>query len=83
MNEHEQEWGGYFISKGLHKLIRLLIQTRRNYPIGVLRNVWKNRGAGFSEYGIMLHGVRPDETAAVSNSSHRRLLCDLPPFDIP
>lgn len=63
--EHEEEWGGYFIVKGLERLVRMLIMTRRNYPIAVKRPTWKTRGEQFTEYGILLRSVRDDNTAIV------------------
>lgn len=63
--EHEQEWGGYFIIKGLERLVRMLIMTRRNYPIAINRPVWKGRGEQFSELGIFLRSVREDNSTVV------------------
>lgn len=63
--EHEQEWGGYFIIKGLERLIRMLLMTRRNYPIAIRRLGWKDRGVQFSDLGILLRTVRDDNTATV------------------
>lgn len=63
--EHEQEWGGYFIIKGLERLIRMLLMTRRNYPIAIRRLGWKGRGEQFSDLGILLRTVRDDNTATV------------------
>lgn len=64
--EHENEWGGYFVIKGHEKLIRMLLMTRKNYPIAVRRSTWKGRGVNFSDIGIMLRTVRTDQTATVS-----------------
>lgn len=63
--EHEQEWGGYFVIKGLERLIRMLLMTRRNYPIAIRRSGWKARGLQFSDLGIQLRSVRDDNTATV------------------
>lgn len=63
--EHEQEWGGYFIIKGHERLIRMLLMTRRNYPIAVKRPSWKSRGNLFSEFGIMIRCVMEDQTSTV------------------
>ncbi|CAG0887012.1 unnamed protein product [Cyprideis torosa] len=60
--EEENEIGGYFIIKGHEKLFRLLIATRRNYPIAMSRSSWKGRGKLFSEYGVMIRCVAPDQT---------------------
>lgn len=63
--EHEQEWGGYFIIRGLERLVRMLIMTRRNYPIAIKRSTWKGRGEQFSELGILLRSVREDNSTIV------------------
>lgn len=63
--EHEQEWGGYFVIKGLERIIRMLIMTRRNYPIAVRRSGWKARGIQFSDLGLLLRSVRDDNTTSV------------------
>ena len=63
--EHEEEWGGYFIVKGHEKLIRMLLMTRRNFPILVKRSGWKQRGSLFSDLGIYIRCVREDNTAVV------------------
>ncbi|XP_063972531.1 DNA-directed RNA polymerase I subunit RPA2 isoform X2 [Diachasmimorpha longicaudata] len=67
--EHEQEWGGYFIIKGHERLIRMLLMTRRNYPIAIRRSGWKGRGALFSDLGLLLRSVRDDNTAT-NNTLH-------------
>lgn len=64
-NELEQEWGGYFIIRGIERLIRMLIMTRRNYPIAIKRPTWKTRGEQFSDLGIFLRSVQEDNTATV------------------
>lgn len=67
--EHEQEWGGYFIIRGFERLVRMLIMTRRNYPIAVKRPTWKGRGEQFSELGILLRSVREDNSS-INNTLH-------------
>ncbi|XP_012263302.2 DNA-directed RNA polymerase I subunit RPA2 [Athalia rosae] len=67
--EHEQEWGGYFVVKGHERLLRMLLMTRRNYPIAIKRSGWKSRGALFSDMGILLRCVKDDNTAA-NNTLH-------------
>ncbi|KAF5283619.1 hypothetical protein FQR65_LT13825 [Abscondita terminalis] len=62
-NEHEQEWGGYFIIKGHERLIRMLLMTRRNYPIAIRRSGWKGRGSLFSDLGVQIRCVKNDQTA--------------------
>lgn len=62
--EHAEEWGGYFIIKGHERLIRMLHMTRRNYPVTVRRTGWKQRGAMFSDLGVVIRCVQEDQTAA-------------------
>ncbi|CAH0385289.1 unnamed protein product [Bemisia tabaci] len=62
-NEHACEWGGYFIVGGNERLIRMLIQTRRNYPIALKRSTWKDRGTLFSDIGVQMRCVKQDQTA--------------------
>jgi len=64
-SEHEQEWGGYFIVKGLERILRMLIATRRNYPIAIKKQPWKARGEQFSDLGIFLRSVQDDNTTVV------------------
>ncbi|KAL5280678.1 POLR1B family protein [Megaselia abdita] len=59
--EHDSEWGGYFIIKGNEKIVRMLLMSRRNYPIAVKRSTWKDRGQNFTELGILIRSVRNDE----------------------
>ncbi|XP_026729153.1 DNA-directed RNA polymerase I subunit RPA2 [Trichoplusia ni] len=62
-NEHADEWGGYFIVKGHERLARMLLVTRRNYPVAIKRSGWKMRGNLFSDYGIMVRCVTSDQTS--------------------
>lgn len=64
--EQENEWGGYFIIKGKERLMRLLLNPRRNYPIAVKRSSWKSRDKNFSDIGIMIRCVLEDQTSVVS-----------------
>lgn len=59
--EHDSEWGGIFIVKGHERIIRMLLMSRRNFPIAIKRTTWKDRGANFTEMGIMIRSVREDE----------------------
>jgi len=61
--EESEEFGGYFIANGLEKLIRLLIVTKRNYPLAIVRPSYANRGATYTKYGIQIRSVRADQTS--------------------
>ncbi|KAG5670198.1 hypothetical protein PVAND_000476 [Polypedilum vanderplanki] len=89
-HEHEHEWGGYFVVKGNEKLIRMLLMTRRNYPIMLKRNTWKDRAKYFTPYGVIIRSVAIDHTSTnnvlhyLKNGtaklmiSHRKILSYLP-----
>lgn len=90
--EHETEWGGYFVVKGHEKLIRMLLMTRKNYPVAVKRSTWKDRGQHFSDTGILVRSVMTDQTATnnvlhfITNGtsklmfSYRKTLTFIPPL---
>ena len=58
--EEENECGGYFIVNGQEKLIRLLIVQRRNFPIALIRDVWRHKGDIFSNKGVVIRCVNED-----------------------
>lgn len=64
--EHESEWGGYFVVKGHEKLIRLLMLTRGNYPLFIIRPSWEARGKQFSDKGVLVRCVGKDRSQTVS-----------------
>lgn len=61
--EEAEEMGGYFIVNGNEKLIRLLIASRRNYPMAISRNAFQARGPTFSKLAMSIRSVRPDQTS--------------------
>ncbi|KAJ2941561.1 hypothetical protein O0L34_g14613 [Tuta absoluta] len=62
-NEHADEWGGYFVIKGHERLARMLLVTRRNFPVAIKRSGWRMRGNLFSDYGVLVRCVTSDQTA--------------------
>ncbi|KAL8740209.1 MAG: hypothetical protein Q9190_007066, partial [Brigantiaea leucoxantha] len=67
--EESEELGGYFIVNGNERLIRMLIVPKRNFPMGVIRGSFANRGATYTKYGIQIRAVRPDQTSQ-TNTLH-------------
>lgn len=67
--EQETEWGGYFVVGGHERLIRMLLTTRRNYPVAMQRPSWKNRGKNFSDLGVQIDCSKTDMTT-VKNVLH-------------
>ena len=67
--EESEEQGGYFMINGNERLIRLLILSRRNYPMAIIRNTFTARGPTFTKFAIQIRSVRPDQTSQ-SNVLH-------------
>ena len=63
MHEDPDEFGGYFLCNGIERLIRLLIVPRRNFPTAIIRPSFANRGPTYSQYGVSIRSVRPDQTS--------------------
>ncbi|KAH9496230.1 DNA-directed RNA polymerase I subunit RPA2 [Bulinus truncatus] len=61
--EEPEEMGGYFIINGNEKVVRLLIQQRRNFPLCLTRSSWKKRGPEYTEFGVSIRCVREDQIA--------------------
>ena len=58
--------GGYFIINGSKKILRLLTAQRRNYPIAISRDTWKQKQKDFTDKGILLTSVAKDETTTTN-----------------
>ena len=54
------EFGGYFIVNGNERIIRMLVATKRNYPIAINRGSFVNRGRLFSTSAVIMRCVRED-----------------------
>ncbi|CAN6454723.1 unnamed protein product [Victoria cruziana] len=63
LKEESTEIGGYFICNGLERLARILIMPKRNYPLGVIRNAYRNRGPAYTEKAVVIRCVRQDQSA--------------------
>ena len=62
--EEAAEVGGYFIVNGNEKLVRLLVNQRRHYIMGMVRSAYGRRGKSYSEFATAIRCVAPDETSA-------------------
>lgn len=51
-NEDMSEMGGYFIINGNERMIRMLVMTKRNYPVAFQRSTFINRGKLFTPYAV-------------------------------
>ncbi|KAF3937034.1 hypothetical protein ABW19_dt0210370 [Dactylella cylindrospora] len=60
--EESEELGGYFVISGNEKLIRMLIVNRRNYAMAVVRSSYAKRGPSYTNMGIQIRCVRPDQS---------------------
>jgi len=54
VRKHEDmaELGGYFIINGNERIVRMLIMTKRNYPVAFARPTFINRGKLFTPYAV-------------------------------
>jgi DNA-directed RNA polymerase I subunit RPA2 len=59
-HEDMAEFGGYFIINGNERLVRMLIMTKRNYPVAFMRHTFINRGKLFTPYAVSMRCVRED-----------------------
>lgn len=62
--EETNEMGGYFIVNGLEKVIRMLTVPRKNYPCAIQRSSWLKRGSAYSDLGVQIRCVKPDQSTA-------------------
>ncbi|CAN0019079.1 unnamed protein product, partial [Ectocarpus fasciculatus] len=60
--EEAGEMGGYFIVRGIERVIRLLQVPKRNYAHAISRGTFKDRGQGYSEKGVMMRCARKDQS---------------------
>ena len=67
--EESEEAGGYFIVNGNEKLIRMLVVSKRNFPMAIVRNSFTKRGSTYTKFGIQIRSVRPDQTSQ-TNALH-------------
>lgn len=65
LKEEQNEFGGYFIVKGIERCVRLLQIPRRNHPTAILRGSYKKRGNQYTDYGVAMRCSRHnlDETS--------------------
>lgn len=68
-HEESEELGGYFIVNGNEKLVRFLIVPRRNHVNSIIRPSFANRGPAYTQFGVSIRGVRPDQTSQ-TNTLH-------------
>jgi DNA-directed RNA polymerase I subunit RPA2 len=61
--EEAVEFGGYFISNGNERLIRMLQIPKRNYVMAITRNAYMNRGAMYSNKGVLIRSVANDQSS--------------------
>ncbi|KAK3006319.1 hypothetical protein RJ639_015928 [Escallonia herrerae] len=67
----------YFILNGLERVIRLLILPKRNYPMSMERNSFRDRREGYTDKAVVIRCVRKDQSAVtvklyyLSNGSAR------------
>ncbi|KAI3416630.1 uncharacterized protein J3R85_015253 [Psidium guajava] len=61
--EESSEMGGYFILNGLERVVRLLILPKRNYPMSMVRNSFRDRREGYTDKAVVIRCVREDQSS--------------------
>ncbi|KAK4802063.1 hypothetical protein SAY86_000266 [Trapa natans] len=61
--EEASEMGGYFILNGLERVVRLLILPKRNYPMSMVRNSFRDRKEGYTDKAVTIRCVREDQSS--------------------
>jgi DNA-directed RNA polymerase beta subunit len=61
--EEATEFGGYFICNGIERIFRMLQIPKRNYPVAITRSAYTNRGPLYSNKGVVIRSVRPDQSS--------------------
>ncbi|KAF9594003.1 hypothetical protein IFM89_026715 [Coptis chinensis] len=64
--EEPTEMGGYFIVNGLERLIRFLIMPKRNYPMNVERDSFRERQDGYTNKAVIIRCVRNDQSSVTN-----------------
>lgn len=63
------ESGGYFLLRGLERVVRLLVMPRSNYPMAITRPSYKNRGKLYTAHAVLMRCCRADGTTQ-TNTLH-------------
>ncbi|KAI3844252.1 hypothetical protein MKX03_032323, partial [Papaver bracteatum] len=58
--EEATEMGGYFIAKGLERLVRMNIMQKRNFPMNVERSSFREKQDGYTDKAVVIRCVRED-----------------------
>jgi len=62
-HEEAEEQGGYFIVNGNERMVRLLITTKRHYPLAMVRPAFGKRGPEYTNLAVQMRCVRPDQSS--------------------
>lgn len=61
--EDHREVGGYFISSGTEKLLRLLVMPKQNHFLLIERAAFRKRGTTFSDFAVAYKCAKADKRA--------------------
>eukprot|EP00466_Bigelowiella_natans_P020247 jgi/Bigna1/86206/estExt_fgenesh1_pg.C_80315 len=70
VHEEPTEQGGYFIVNGAERIMRLLIQPRRNHIVGLIRPSFTNRGPHFSHFATQMRCVKREGQTSHTVTAH-------------
>ncbi|XP_029641029.1 DNA-directed RNA polymerase I subunit RPA2 isoform X1 [Octopus sinensis] len=58
--EEAEEAGGYFIINGIEKVVRLIVEVRKNHPLCIKQPSLKKGGELFTEYALKIRCQKPN-----------------------
>jgi len=66
MHEDDNEIGGYFISNGNERSIRMIIGVRKNRGMAIIRNIYTKRDFNYTKKAILFRGCREDQSSTTN-----------------
>ncbi|CAJ1425764.1 unnamed protein product [Effrenium voratum] len=63
------ESGGYFLLRGLERIIRLLVMPKCNFPMAINRPSYESRGKLYTQHAVLMRCMRADGST-LTNTLH-------------
>jgi len=71
LREEQNEFGGYFLVRGIERCVRFLQIPRRNHPIALQRSSYRSRGPTYTDIGVTIRCARHcDDQTSITNTLH-------------
>ena len=72
IDEDEDEFGGYFIANGNECIVRLMVNSRSNYPIALERRSFAERGDMISPKAVVVRSTLPNGLSIPNSLLHEK-----------